>query len=91
MDIRRRLAEKNPEAFLPDLASSLGAYGTILRSLDRHAEAAQAFGEGLQKIAPFYRKMPQAFGGLAIALLRGYLQACNVAGQEPDEELIEDI
>ena len=88
VDIRRRLAKANPQAFLPDLASSLGGYGTILRSLDRNAEAARSFGEGLQKIGPIYQKMPQAFGGLAGALKQNYLSACEAAGQEPDQELL---
>ncbi|HRW82645.1 MAG TPA: tetratricopeptide repeat protein [Methanothrix sp.] len=88
VEIRRRMAEANPQAFLPDMATSLGAYGSILGSLDRHAEAARAFGEGLELIAPFYLKMPQAFGRLARFLLQGYLQACQGAGQEPDEELM---
>jgi len=88
VEIRRLIAEANPQAFLPDMATSLGAYGSILGSLDRHAEAARAFGEGLELIAPFYLKMPQAFGRLARFLLQGYLQACQGAGQEPDEELM---
>ena len=91
VDIRRQLAKVNPQAFLPDLASSLGAYGSVLRSLERHDEAAQAFGEGLQHIVPFYREMPRAFAELAQALQKEYLHACQDAGQEPDKVLLNQI
>jgi tetratricopeptide (TPR) repeat protein len=87
-DIRRKLAEANPQAFLPDLAASLGAYGSVLLALERHAEAAPAFAEGLQHPVPFYRDLPQAFTGLAHALRRNYVDACQKAKQEPDKDLL---
>jgi tetratricopeptide (TPR) repeat protein len=58
VDIRRKLAASNPQAFLPNLATSLGSYGSILQDLERDAQAAQAFAEGLQHLAPFYRDLP---------------------------------
>jgi hypothetical protein len=76
VEIRRRLAAQRPDAFLPDLARSLGAYGLVLRGLGRSAEAAAAFAEGLRAILPFVRALPAAFGGLAGALLQDYLRAC---------------
>jgi tetratricopeptide (TPR) repeat protein len=88
VDIRRQLAKSSPQAFLPDLAMSLGALGSVLQALKRHREAAHAFGEGLQHLAPFYRALPQAFSGLAGALLRDYLQACKNAELEPDLALL---
>lgn len=87
-DIRRKLAGSNPRAFLPDLAMSLGTYGRVLLALERHSDAASAFAEGLQHLAPFYRKLPHAFTGLAHALRRGYLEACKMAEQEPDRDLL---
>jgi tetratricopeptide (TPR) repeat protein len=84
----RRLAAQHPDAFLPDLASSLGAYGVVLRGLGRSAEAAAAFAEGLRAILPFVRALPAAFGGLAGALLQGYLRACAEAGEAPDKALV---
>ncbi|MFZ8843028.1 MAG: hypothetical protein ACO2PQ_03230, partial [Thermoflexus sp.] len=84
----RRLAEQHPDAFLPDLARSLGAYGLVLLGLGRSAEAAAAFAEGLRAILPFARALPAAFSGLASALLQGYLRACAEAGEAPDEALV---
>ena len=88
VEIRRRLAAQRPDAFLPDLARSLGAYGVVLRGLGRSAEAAATFAEGLRAILPFVRALPAAFGGLASALLQGYLRACAEAGEAPDQALV---
>jgi len=91
VDIYRGLARANPQAFLPDLATSLGAHGSVLRDMGRHAGAAAVFGEGLRAILPFVRALPAAFGGLAGALLQDYLQACQKAKQQPDRELVEGV
>jgi tetratricopeptide (TPR) repeat protein len=87
-DIYRKLADKNPQAFLPDLARSLGVYGNTLQGLERYGEAAGAFHEGLVHLAPFFQKHPQAFAGLAGALQKDYLEACRKAGLEPDRDLL---
>ncbi|MCX6672611.1 MAG: CHAT domain-containing protein [Methanothrix sp.] len=88
VDIRRKLAKANARAFLPDLAMRLGAYGSVLLALERHSEAASAFAEGLQHLVPFYRNLPQAFSGLAHALRRDYIEACQKAEHEPDKDLL---
>jgi hypothetical protein len=73
------------------LARSLGAHGSVLHGLGRHAEAAAAFAEGLRAILPFARAIPAAFGELAGALLEYYLRACKEAKQEPDWGLVEEV
>jgi hypothetical protein len=88
VDIYHRLAAQQPDAFLPDLARSLGTYGVVLRGLGRHAEAAAAFAEGLGAILPLVRASPAAFGELANALLQDYLHACEAAGETPDQALV---
>src|SRR5262249_28007485 len=91
VDIYRRLAQTRPDAFLPNLASSLGALGAALAPIERHGEAAAATGEGLAAIVPFVEKHPRVFGGLARVLGRDYLAACEQAGMEPDQALLERI
>ena len=91
VDIRRQLAKHQPDAFLPDLAGSLGIYGVVLNSLGRHAEAAAAFADGMRAISPFVRASPAAFGELAKALLQDYLGACAAAGETPDEALVAQV
>ena len=88
VDIRRRLAELRPDAFLPDLARSLGTLGQTLATAERHAEAAAAAREGLAAIEPLAARHLDAFGGLARALGRDHLEACERAGIEPDTELL---
>ncbi len=91
MEIRRRLAERNPDAFLPDLAGSLNNLWIILSDLGRREEAARAFEEGLRILLPFYRRLPGAFGSLAEFLHKGYLEACRGSGKTPDPELLKGL
>jgi tetratricopeptide (TPR) repeat protein len=91
VELYRRLAAQHPDAFLPDLARSLGAYGLVLRGMGRSAESAATFAEGLRAILPFVRALPTAFGGLASALLQSYLPACAEAGEAPDEALVAQV
>ncbi len=86
----RQLARAHPQAFLPDLARSLGAHGSILLALARPAEAAAAFAEGMRLLLPFARNLPQAFAELLQALCEGYLCACRAAGQPPEETLVRE-
>ena len=87
-DSYRKLAENNSQAFLPDLAMSLGTYGNALLGLEKYEEAVRTFSEGLELLAPFFHKLPQAFGRLAGALKRDYIDACQKAGREPDGDLM---
>ena len=89
--IRRRLAETRPDAFLPDLATSLGARGQALTQEERHADAAGAFHEGLAIIAPFVERHVQAFGDLATDLSQDYDTACEKAGIARDTALLERV
>jgi len=86
--IYRELARRNPDAFLPDLARSLGLRGSILQGMNRHEEAAESLVEGLRVILPFVQALPEAFGGLVGWLLQLYVESAQAAGVEPDEELL---
>ncbi|MER3400599.1 MAG: hypothetical protein C4313_05625, partial [Thermoflexus sp.] len=70
------------------LARSLGTMGTVLRGMERHGEAADAFAEGVRVLTPFFRRLPEAFGELMIDLRNNYLEACRAAGREPDAALL---
>ena len=50
VDIRRRLAQTRPDAFLPDLASSISVMSDVLAALDRHDEAARMATEALAHV-----------------------------------------
>ena len=87
MEAYRGLAEARPDAFLPDLARSLGVLGAVLRE-EAPAEAAAAFREGLAAVAPLTEVHPRALGPLAPFLLRGYVQAAEAGGVEVDAALV---
>ena len=89
--IRRELAKSRPDAFLPDLVRSLGLLGSCLRAVARLQDAAEAFREGIQTLEPFLAAFPDAFRGLAAALVTNYLEVSEEVGSEPDLELVKRI
>jgi len=88
--IRRDLAAARPDAFRPDLARSLGASGSVLKDADP-AAARDRFAEGLEAIAPYLARIPEAHRGLARALLGDYLDACATTDSDPDPDLLARI
>ena len=88
--IRRSLAQARPDAFLPDLAASLGARGLILHEADA-AAAAASFREGIETLRGPFLALPQAFASLMLALVRGYIDACEATGIAPDNGLLAPI
>jgi tetratricopeptide (TPR) repeat protein len=88
--IYQRLAQQNPDAFEPDLAMSLGALGTIWRE-GNPSQAADAFRRGVETLRRLFLRHPKAFAPLMAALLKGYLEACQSSGQEPDFPLLAPI
>jgi tetratricopeptide (TPR) repeat protein len=88
VDIRRRLAEANPQAFLPDLASSLNNLGRDLSNLGRREEALAATQEAVRALAPFFLRFPAAFASWMETMARNYVEKCEALGREPDGELL---
>lgn len=89
--IYRTLAKASPDAFLPDLSMSLSNLGMRLSNLGRHYKALDCLREGLAIIAPFAEAHPDAHGALASALSRAHADAAELAGCEPDTELLKRI
>ena len=87
MGISRELAKSN-RAFLPDLATSLGALGAVWRQADDLQAASECFREGLAVLLPAVVAHPQALQPLAVALLREYVATLEPLGLEPDAELL---
>ena len=58
--LRRELADRRPDAFLPNLARSLNNLGEILSALGRWEEALQATEEAFRILAPFFLQHPAA-------------------------------
>ncbi len=61
LEIRKRLAEKNPDAFEPDLATSYNNIGFMYKSLNRYEEAEDAYLSALEINKRLAGKYPDAF------------------------------
>jgi len=86
-----QLAKARPDTFLPNLAISYGAKGVILRNMERHAEAAAAFAQGIQAITPLFQKVPMAFVQPIGGLSNDYLRAIKQAQLQPDESMLAPV
>ncbi|MBC7243145.1 MAG: tetratricopeptide repeat protein, partial [Anaerolineae bacterium] len=85
--IRRRLAEVNPDAFLPDLAMSLHNLAKFLSAQGRPQEALPLALEAVQTLAPFFAGLPRAFAKWMGGFLRNYLHLCAEVGAAPALDL----
>lgn len=69
IDLRRRLADHQPDAFLADLASSLNNQAMLLEDLDRGVEAAETVAETVEIYRRLAAHRPEVFlSDLAMAL-----------------------
>ena len=87
----RQLAATRPDAFLPNLATSLWAQGQCLRAAGRDEDALAAFLEGVRTLRPRFLGIPAAFAPLMRGLVDEYLKALQATGGEPDVELLMPI
>ncbi|HYO64880.1 MAG TPA: tetratricopeptide repeat protein, partial [Archangium sp.] len=62
VEIYRPLAQQNPRAFQPELASNLNNLGAMLSALGHYEEALAALEEAVDKIWPFFEHSPLIFG-----------------------------
>ncbi|MFQ5613587.1 MAG: hypothetical protein ACE5H9_15795, partial [Anaerolineae bacterium] len=79
---------RNPDAFLPHLATSLNNLGDRLSEGGSPEEALGAYEEAVRTLAPFFLRLPAAFAGRIEYMARDYLEACQTLSQEPDGELL---
>ncbi len=89
--IYEQLAMARPEAFLPDLATSYGVRGGVLHRMERHAQAAATFAQGIRAITPHFQKGPPGFAQLIGRLYQDYLRAIQQAQLQPDKELLAPV
>ncbi|SCG39625.1 hypothetical protein GA0070623_0570 [Micromonospora rifamycinica] len=71
VSIRRRLAEANPAAYLPDLAMSLWAYGWVCVNVKANfVEALEATTEAITIYGPLAEQLPAVFAERLFAAYR---------------------
>ncbi|MCB0973321.1 MAG: hypothetical protein KDB86_02050, partial [Actinobacteria bacterium] len=88
VQLRRTLAEQNPAAHNPNLATTLIVMALRLAEADRSVEGVIAAREALQLVLPTAQRYPAAFQGLAMSIARDYVQLCQQAEAEPDLDLL---
>jgi len=91
VEISRQLAQQRPDAFRPDLATSLNNLGAMLSNLGRREEAFSAAEEAVQTLSPDFLRFPAAFAAWMATMVRNYLEYAEAAGAEPDEALLGPI
>ncbi|MET8049010.1 SEC-C metal-binding domain-containing protein, partial [Streptosporangium sp. NPDC005286] len=76
-ELHRRLAEAEPEAYLPDLAISLANLGTLLSGVGDKRGAVRPVREAVEVYRRLAEAEPEAYlPGLALSLLR-YARVCS--------------
>ncbi len=88
--IYRELAASLPGAFTGDWAWALAVQGEIILAADRADEAVEALAQGLTIVREQFQRLPQAFAFVP-HYLQVYLSACEAAGIEPDEDVVDPI
>ena len=91
VDIRRLLYGREPGVYGPDLAMSLSVLSDALRAKGRSAAGAAATREGMLAILPALRRRPAIYAELASMLARDHIEACEEAGQQPDDIVLDQI
>jgi hypothetical protein len=91
VEVYRGLAKDRPDAFLPDLARSLGTLGTCFRAANRRDDALRAFADGVRTLKPAFLAHTEAFAPLMGALARDYIMLSTEVGEAPDMELLAPI
>ena len=89
-EIYERLAKQNPDAFEPDLASSLGTLGRIWEK-DNSREAINCFRRGVDALTRLFLADRRTFAPLMATLVKEYLQLCELTGTEADPDLLAPI
>ena len=74
VEIRRQLADKHPDAYLPDLAASLNNLGNIQSDLGDKEAALKSALEAFECYWPFFEKYPQAFIQNIIIVIQNILK-----------------
>ena len=61
MKIRRQLAEKNPDAYLPDLATSCNNLAALLHTFGSFKEAEKLYREAFEILRDLAKDTPKAY------------------------------
>ncbi len=82
------MAEQRPDAFTPNLATSLNNQSSCLSDLGRREEALAAITEAVSIVLPLLERQPYFLPDAGLRLAQGYVQRCEATDTEPDVHLV---
>ena len=85
---QRQLAVQRPDAFMPDLATSLNNLAEHLRNLGRCEEAFTTAHEAVALLSPSFLTHPSRFAHLMSEMIQTYLHCAAQLQREPDVNLL---
>jgi hypothetical protein len=65
--------------------------GSVLRRMERYADAADSFAHAIRTLTPLFQKTPQAIVELMTGLCEDYTEAIQKAGAEPDTAMLAPV
>jgi len=84
----RELMKFHRDAFVQNFAKSCWTLADILHEVGKPAEGQSTYAQAIREVLPEVAKLPAVYVGLAVTLLRNYLERAQAAGLEPDTALI---
>ena len=84
--IRRKLAETNPDAYLPDVAMTLNNLAILYRDTQRMKEAEQAYGEALATYRKLAETNPDAYLPDVAMTLNDLAYFCHSSGHAEEAQ-----
>ena len=89
LQIRRELAQKNPETYLPDVAMTLINLGLVHRGQNRMEEARKAYEEALKTYRELALKNPETYlPSVALTLINlGLLITARTGWRRPERHM----
>jgi hypothetical protein len=85
-EIREKLAQDNPAAYLPDLAMSLRTLGHVLQSVDDLGGAVSAYADALKSFRTCFDSAPQRFAPYLALTAERLGEALVDAGRSDETE-----
>lgn len=83
----RELAAQRPDAFRPDLATSLAVRANCLEALDRCEDALAGNADAIATLSPAFVQHPAAFAHWMLPMIQQYERRCEHLNRKPDAAL----
>jgi hypothetical protein len=90
-ELYRALAAQRPDAFRPNLATSLWVLADCLDAMDRREEGLTANAEAIALLSPLFQRHKAAFASRIRGMAQAYVARCEALGREPDQQLLEPV